>query len=86
VLFVVGLAAFANALQARIPRPILAAGGVILIVWNLFFIIQFVTGMVARQEPEDMLQMARNQFVGVPPRLVEIASRFLTNRGSFFSN
>lgn len=85
VLFVVGLAAFAGALQTRVPRPILAGAGALLVLWNLFFIIQFVTGMVPRQQPVDMLEMARNQFVGVPPRLVEIAQRFLTNRGSFFS-
>jgi hypothetical protein len=84
VLFVVGLAAFVNAVQARVPRPILAGAGIFLIVWNLFFVIQFVTGMVPRQEPVDMLAMARNQFVGVPPRLLEIAQRFVTNRSSFF--
>lgn len=84
VLFVVGLAAFADALQTRVPRPVLAGAGAALVVWNLFFIIQFVTGMVPRQQPVDMLEMARNQFVGVPPRLIEIAGRFLTNRGSFF--
>jgi hypothetical protein len=84
VLFVVGLAAFADAIQTRVPRPVMAGAGIFLVVWNLFFIIQFVTGMVPRQQPVDMLEMARNQFVGVPPRLVEIAQRFLTNRGSFY--
>lgn len=84
VIFVVGLAAFVDALQTRVPRPILAGAGAVLIVWNLFFIIQFVIGMVPRQQPVDMLEMARNQFVGVPPRLFEIAQRFVTNRGSFF--
>ena len=84
VLFVVGLAAFADAIQTRVPRPVLAGAGAVLIVWNLFFIIQFVTGMVPRQQPVDMLEMARNQFVGVPPRLFEIVQRFLTNRGSFY--
>lgn len=84
VLFVVGLAAFADAVQTRVPRPVLAGAGAVLVLWNLFFIIQFVTGMVPRQQPVDMLEMARNQFVGVPPRLAEIAGRFLTNRGSFF--
>lgn len=84
VLFVVGLAAFADSIRTRVPRPLLAGAGALLVVWNLFFIIQFVTGMVPRQEPVDMLAMARNQFLGVPPRLVEIAQRFVTNRGSFF--
>lgn len=85
VLFVVGLAAFADALQTRVPRAVLAGAGGLLVLWNLFFIIQFVTGMVPRQQPVDMLEMARNQFLAVPPRLAEIASRFLTNRGSFFN-
>jgi hypothetical protein len=84
VIFVVGLAALVNALQTRVPRPILAGAGAALIVWNLFFIVQFVTGMVPRQQPVDMLEMARNQFMGVPPRLLEIAQRFITNRASFY--
>lgn len=86
VLFVVGLAAFGDALQTRIPRPLLASIGAFLVVWNFFFIIQFVTGIVPRQEPVDMLQMVRNQFFAVPPRLVEIAARFITNRGSFYNH
>ena len=84
VLFVVGLAAVVDALSTRVPRPLLVGAGALLIVWNLFFIIQFVTGMVPRQQPVDMLEMARNQFFGVPPRLFEIAQRFVLNRGSFF--
>ncbi len=85
VLFVVGLAAFADALARRVPRPLVAGAGALLVVWNLFFIIQFVTGMVPRQEPVDLLAMARNQVFGVPPRLVEIAQRFLINRESFYN-
>lgn len=85
VLFVVGLAAFLDLVSTRVPRPVLAGAGAVLVIWNLFFIIQFVTGMVPRQEPVDMLAMARNQLFGVPPRLLEIAGRFATNRGSFFN-
>jgi hypothetical protein len=85
VLFVVGLAAFADGIQARVPRPLLAGAGAVLIVWNLFFIIQFVTGMVPRQQPVDMLAMAQNQFFAVPPRLLELTQRIVTNRGSFFN-
>lgn len=84
VLFVVGLAAWSDVLAARIPRPVLAIVGALFIVWNLFFIIQFVTGMVPRQAPVNMLEMAYNQFFGVPPRLLEIAQRFITDRGSFY--
>jgi len=85
VIFVVGLAALGNVLQSRVPRLLLVGASALLVVWNFFFIIQFVTGMVPRQEPVDMLQMARNQFFGVPPRLADIAGRFFTNRGSFYN-
>jgi hypothetical protein len=84
VLFVVGLAAFVDVISTRVSRPLIVGAGAALVVWNLFFIIQFVTGMAPRQQPVDMLEMARNQFVGVPPRLLEIAQRFVLNRGSFF--
>lgn len=84
VLFVVGLALLADWLQTRIPRPVLATIGGLFVVWNLFFIIQFVTEMVPRQQPVDLLEMARNQFVRVPPRLLAIAQQFITNRGAFY--
>lgn len=84
VIFVIGLAALVDALAVRVPRPALLGAGALFVVWNLFFIIQFVTGMVPRQEPIDMLVMARNQFVAVPPQLAEIAVRFVTARESFF--
>lgn len=84
VIFVVGLAAFADMVTARVPRLALVGAGALLVLWNLFFIIQFATGMIPRQEPVDMFVMARNQFFAVPPRLFEIAARFVTNRSSFY--
>ena len=45
VIFVVGLAAFADAVRMRAPRPLLVGAGALFVVWNLFFIIQFATGM-----------------------------------------
>lgn len=84
VLFVVGLTALADTVKLRVPRSVFAGLSAALIIWNLFFIIQFVTEMVPRQQPVDMLQMAQNQFTAVPPRLMEIARRFITDRGSFF--
>lgn len=85
VLFVVGLAFFAQWVETRTSRRVLAAAGILFVIWNIFFIVQFVTGMVPRQQPVDMLAMAYNQFVGVPPRLLDIAGRFIANRGSFYN-
>jgi hypothetical protein len=85
VIFVVGLAALAAAVRARVPGAALVGVGALLIVWNLFFIIQFVTGMVPREQPVDLVAMASNQVLVVPPRLVEIVQRFLTNRSSFYN-
>lgn len=84
VLFVVGLALLVDRLRSRVPMSILAGAGVLLAIWNLFFIVQFVTGMVPRAEPVDLSVLAYNQVFQVPPRLAGIAWRFFTARGSFY--
>ncbi|MGE5140252.1 MAG: glycosyltransferase family 39 protein, partial [Rudaea sp.] len=84
VLFIVGLALLADAARRRIPLAFLAAGGLLLVVWNLFFIVQFATGLIDRQRPVDFGKLAYNQLLVVPERLAAIAWRFITARGSFY--
>lgn len=84
VLFVVGLAMLVDALRARVPLRAFAAAGALFVVWNLFFIVQFATGMIPRAEPVDFAVLAHNQVFDVPPRLAGIAWRFITARGTFY--
>ncbi len=84
VLFVVGLALLVDALKTRVSLKVLAGIGALLVIWNLFFIVQFATGLIDRQRPVDFAQLAYNQVVEVPRRLGSIAWRFITARGSFY--
>jgi hypothetical protein len=84
VLFVVGLAVLSDTLKGYLPLRALAAAAALFAVWNLFFIVQFATGMIARAEPVDFAMLAYNQVFQVPPRLAGIAWRFLTARETFF--
>lgn len=80
VLFVVGLAMFADRLRTRVPLRALALGAALFALWNLFFIVQFATGMISREAPVDFAVLAYNQLFQVPPRLAGIAWRFITAR------
>jgi hypothetical protein len=84
ILFVVGLALLADWLKRRVDGRVLALGGALFVVWNLFFIVQFATGMISRDLPVDWATLAYNQAFVVPQRLGGIAWRFLTARGSFY--
>jgi hypothetical protein len=84
VFFVLGLATLAEALRRRVPLRALAGAGALFVVWNLFFIVQFATGMIPREHAVDFATLAYNQVFEVPTKLGGIAWRFITARGSFF--
>lgn len=84
VLFVVGLALLIDELRKRISLRILAGAGGVFIVWNLFFIVQFATGLIPRAEPIDLSRFVYDQIFTVPGRLADIAWRFIFARASFF--
>ena len=84
VLFVVGLALLIDELRKRISLRILAGAGGVFIVWNLFFIVQFATGLIPRAEPIDPSRFVYDQIFTVPGRLADIAWRFIFARASFF--
>jgi dolichyl-phosphate-mannose-protein mannosyltransferase len=86
VMFVIGLAVLVDALKTRVPLRVLASLGALLVVWNLFFIVQYATGMIARAHPVDFGVLAYNQVFEVPPRLAGIAWRFITARNSFYKH
>lgn len=84
VLFVIGLAALADSLKAYVPLRAMGAAGALFLVWNLFFIVQFATGMIPREQPVDFAVLVHNQVFQVPPRLAGIAWRFITARSTFY--
>ncbi len=84
ILFVLGLALLVDWLKPRVPLRVLVGLGAIFTLWNLFFIVQFATGMIARGQPVDFAQLTYNQVVVVPQRLGSLAWRFLTARGTLY--
>jgi hypothetical protein len=82
-IFAVGLAVMLDRL--RQPARRLAVGGIILlVVWNFGLAIQYGTGIIPRDQPVEMRTIVRNQVFEVPPRLFEVAWRFVTDRSSFY--
>jgi hypothetical protein len=82
-IFALGLAAAIDTL--RPPGQRMAALLVILLIgWNFGLAVQYATGIIPRDQPVTMATIARNQFVEVPPKLADIAWRFLADRSSFY--
>lgn len=80
----VGLAALSERLRTKIKAIAMVTIGLIFIVWNFFFIIQYSTGMVPRQAPISFKKMVYNQFFVVPPKLYSLTNRYLFDRQSFY--
>lgn len=82
-IFALGIAAALARLDA--PRRRLAAIGLVLLtVWNAGLAIQYSTGLIPRDAPVTMWQIAHNQLFEVPPRVANVAQRFLFDRSSFY--
>lgn len=84
-MFAVGLAALLSAVPAARQRFATAAL-VALTVWNFGLAVQYAVGIIPRDEPVTMREIAVNQFTEVPPRLAGVASRFLFDRWSLVEN
>jgi hypothetical protein len=83
-IFAFGLAGLIDSLGKKIPRKLIYIVAALLIIWNFFFIIQYVTGMVPKDEPVSFSKVAYNQLFKVPPKLFDIGYRFLFKRSSFY--
>jgi len=82
-IFAMGLAALLAGLRPRAFR-VAVAGVAVLILWNFGLAVQYSVGLIPRDQPVAMSTIVRNQFFEVPPRLVGIAWRFVTDRSSFY--
>jgi hypothetical protein len=84
VIFVLGLAALADFLCTRVSTRLLVVGAGAFVVWNLLLIVQFATGIIPREQPVPLAQIAYNDVFVVPTRLGNIVWRFVVDRRSFF--
>lgn len=82
-IFAVGLAALLDGLR-RPAHRVATALIVVLVVWNFGLAVQYATGIIPRDQPVAMRTLVRNQFVEVPPRIADVAWRFITDRASFY--
>ena len=82
-IFALGVAAIAEVLTPHARR----LGGIailLLIVWNAGLAIQYAVGLIPRDAPVTMRQIVSNQVFEVPPRVTDIAWRFVFDRSSFY--
>jgi hypothetical protein len=82
-IFTLGLAALYHQWSRVWLAP---AVSVFFVVWNLFMVVQASTGMIPRDGHFSIPQMVRNQFVEVPQKIGDIASRYLFHRSSFYED
>jgi hypothetical protein len=71
-------------LFARLPRRWTAVAGVLLVIWNLSFMIQFGSKMIPREGAVDWGVVMRNQTVVMPRRIWDLGTRYLVDREQFF--
>jgi hypothetical protein len=85
--FVIGLAVLLDAawgalraLSPRWRRALLGAPIAVLLMWNAGLMFQWGSGLIPRQGPVDMAEVARNQVTAVPSRITGFALRYLRSR------
>ena len=83
ILFAVGAAAAFCQLRGT-ARRVGAVGVVLLILWNFGLAVQYSVGLIPRDAPVQMSQVAYNQLFEVPPRMAQIAWRFAFDRSSLY--
>ena len=81
--FALGAAAAFGYLQGAARRTG-AACVVLLILWNFGLAVQYSVGLIPRDAPVRMSQIAYNQLFEVPPRVAQIAWRFVFDRSSLY--
>jgi len=81
--FAIGLAAALASFNAKGPR-LAHVALVLLVLWNFGLAVQYSVGLIPRDAPVRMSQIAYNQLFEVPPRIGEIAWRFAFERSSLY--
>ena len=82
-IFALGLVAGVDTLRGWVLR-VAGIGLFSLVIWNFGLAMQYSIGLIPRDAPVSMRQIARNQFIEVPPRISEITSRFIFDRSSLY--
>ena len=82
-IFAVGLAAGLAHLNVRAQR-LAGVALVLLVLWNFGLAVQYSVGLIPRDAPVRMSQVAYNQIFEVPPMIGEIAWRFAFERSSLY--
>ena len=82
-IFAVGLAAALASFNIKAQR-LAGIALVLLVLWNFGLAVQYSVGLIPRDAPVRMSQIAYNQIFEVPPRIGEIAWRFAFERSSLY--
>lgn len=82
-LFAVGVSVVLSRLRGSFSG-LASAAVVLLILWNFGLAVQYSIGLIPRDAPVSMSQVAYNQIFEVPPRVARIAWRFAFDRSSLY--
>jgi hypothetical protein len=76
-IFILGLAIFIDYISQHIPIRLLYAIGILLVLWNIGLMAQFVFGMISHTEAVSFKVVFQNQFTQVPEKLGTIVRYLL---------
>ena len=82
-IFALGLAVLFSSVAVH-ARKFLISGVILLAMWNAGLAIQYSTGLIPRDAPVTMSQIAYNQVFEVPNRMGTTLWQFMFNRASFY--
>ena len=82
-IFAVGVSIVLSQLRGLSSR-LTSAAVILLILWNFGLAVQYSIGLIPRDAPVRMTQVAYNQVFEVPPRVARIAWRFAFDRSSLY--
>ena len=82
-IFALGLAVALDAPRGPALR-LAGAGLVALVLWNAGLAVQYSVGLIPRDAQVSMSRIVHNQVFEVPPRVANIAWRFVFDRSSFY--
>lgn len=82
-IFALGVSVVLGQLRG-VPSRIAGALVVVLIFWNFGLAVQYSVGLIPRDAPVRMTQVAYNQVFEVPPRVARIAWQFVFDRSSLY--
>jgi hypothetical protein len=83
IIYSLGLAALIDKIKKKVQTWIIVLIGVIFIIWNFGFLMQYGSGIIPSEGYVSYLEMIKNNFTKIPKKMIYIIKDFLINRRYF---